>query len=354
MMYVDSYIIEQGGYFMPEEILEKESNPRSNQKLKIIYLMKILMEETDETHDITLQEIVQKLNAYGVTAERKSLYNDIENLRLYGIDIEGVSRDRTYYYKVVNRDFELPELKLLIDAVLCSKFITAKQSQKLINKLKGYVSRYEAIQMQRQVYVNGRVKSENERSFYSVDTIYEAIADNHKISFTYFHYDMSKQKTYAHDKKVYTVSPWAMCWDDEKYYLIAYDDTLEEPSMKHFRVDKMEGVEVLRERRKGNAVFAFMDMSDYTNRMFGMFSGDVRKVELICKNDKADIVFDRFGLDIPVVKVDDDHFKTKVDVAISDLFFGWIMAIPDVKIIGPSDVVDRMREMIEKKREMYQ
>jgi predicted DNA-binding transcriptional regulator YafY len=165
---------------------EEKNNSRCNHKLKTMYLMKILLERTDETHDITLSEIMDELNAYGITAERKSLYSDIENLRLYGMDIIGTQYDRTYHYKVVNRKFELAELKLLVDSVQSAKFITEKKSNELIKKIESLASKYEATQLHRQVNVSGRVKSQNTHIYYNVDAIHEAISNNNRIKFRYF------------------------------------------------------------------------------------------------------------------------------------------------------------------------
>lgn len=329
----------------------RECSPRSNQKLKIMYLMRILMEETDEEHAITLQEIVEKLKSYGVTAERKSLYSDIENLRIFGMDIIGYQMDRTFYYQLVNRDFQLPELKLLVDAVQASRFITAKESQELIRRLAAYASKYQAAQMHRQVYVNGRVKSRNEKNFYSVDDVYTAIGNDCQIEFQYFHYDVNKNEVPAHQGKVYQVSPWAMCWDDEKYYMIAYDQ--EEFRLKHFRVDKMLRTNVLSVKRLGGDVFRKENMAQYTHRLFGMFDGEVRNVELLCHNSMTDVIFDRFGLDTGVQKVDEEHFKARVNVAVSNLFLGWILGLGKVQIVGPEDVVDKMKQQLLKQYGMY-
>ena len=336
---------------IPETKEHRSRQPRSNQKLKIIYIMKILMQETDENHAITLQEIVEKLKIYGVTAERKSLYSDIENLRIFGLDIEGYQMDRTFYYQVVNRDFQLPELKLLVDAVQASKFITEKESKELIKQLEAYVSKYEAVQMHRQVYVKGRVKSRNEKNYYSVDDVYTAIDNDKQISFQYFHYDVNKKEVLAHDGKIYKVSPWAMCWDDEKYYMVAYDEPA--GKIKHYRVDKMLKTKVLEDKRVGKDVFKKEDMSRYTHRLFGMFDGEVKRVELLCDNSMANVIFDRFGLDTKIEKVDADHFIAKVEVAVSNIFLGWIMALDKIKIAGPDDVVDMIKNQIKQQYDIY-
>lgn len=325
--------------------------PRSNQKLKIMYLMKILLDETDETHDITLNEIVKKLEAYNVTAERKSLYDDIENLRQFGFDIIGSQYDRSYHYKIASRDFQLVELKLLVDAVQSAKFITKKKSDELIKKIESFASKYEAKQLHRQVNVNGRVKSMNERVYYSVDTIHDALCKECQIKFQYFSWTVDKKMELKHDGAYYSVSPWALCWDDEKYYLIGYDNR--EMKIKHFRVDKMTNVSTTEEKRLGKESFAEIKMSEYTNKLFGMFDGDLESVTLLCENHTANVIIDRFGTDIPIIKSDKEHFTVKVKVSVSKIFLGWIMAIPGIKIAAPESTVNMMKDEIKRLQEMY-
>ena len=227
--------------------------------------MKILLEETDEDHDLTLNEIVEKLKAYNVTAERKSLYSDIENLRKYGLDIIGSQYDRTYHYKIGSRQLQLVELKLLVDAVQSARFITEMKSDELIEKLESFTSKYEAKKLARQVNVNGRVKTMNSRTYYSVDKIHQALNEECQITFQYFTWTAEKKMELKHGGAYYSVSPWALCWDDEKYYLIGYDNR--ERKIKHFRVDKMVDVSVIYEDRKGEEAFSEMQMSEYTNRL---------------------------------------------------------------------------------------
>lgn len=328
-----------------------ERGPRNMQKLKIMYILKILQEKTDETHAITLQEIVADLHRYGVTAERKSIYSDLEHLRDFGVDIIGTQKDRTFYYQLGSREFQLAELKLLVDAVSAAKFITKNKSDDMIKKIESFASKHEADQLRRQVSVNGRVKTENKKVFYSVDTIHEAINANKQITFQYFRWNVKKEMELVHDGKIYHVSPWALCWDDEKYYLIGYD--ADDKKMKHFRVDKMTNTDMSEERRAGKDEFDKIKMSDITNRYFGMFEGDVRKVELLCPNYMANVIVDRFGTDVRILKADADTFKAKVDVAITDLFLSWVMALKGVKIIGPEDVVLKMREKVKEQYELY-
>lgn len=325
--------------------------PRLNQKLKIMYLMKILLEETDEDHDLTLNEIVEKLKAYNVTAERKSLYSDIENLRTFGLDIIGMQYGKTYHYKVASRQFQLVELKLLVDAVQSSRFITEKKSDELIGKLESYASKYEAKKLARQVNVNGRVKTMNERIYYSVDKIHEALNEESQIKFQYFTWTADKKMELKHGGAYYSVSPWALCWDDEKYYLVGYDNR--EYKIKHFRVDKMADVSVVYEEREGKEEFSKMQMSEYTNRLFGMFDGNLETVTLLCENHAANVIIDRFGTDIPLMKTDAEHFTVRVRVSVSKLFLSWIMAIPGVKIVAPDRTVDMMKSEIKRLQEMY-
>lgn len=324
----------------------------NNSKLKILYLMKILLEKTDENHSITMPEIVEALAAYGITAERKSLYSDIENLRVYGLDIIGEKENKAFYYRVASRDFELAELKLLVDSVQSAKFITPKKSNDLIRKIEGMASKYEALQLHRQVFVSGRIKSPNESIFYNIDDIHKAIAANAQITFQYFNWNMRKEQELRHDGKLYEVSPWALSCDDENYYLVAFD--AEEDKIKHFRVDKMLHITVTDKRRLGMSRFEEFDMAVYAKQVFGMFGGEEETVQLECADYMAGVIIDRFGKDVNMYPIDDRHFKANVKVALSNQFLSWIMALGDgVKIVGPERVVDRMRAEVQRLAGQY-
>ncbi len=324
----------------------------NNQKLKIIYLMKILLDRTDETHSITMQEIVSLLEIYGIRAERKSIYNDIENLRLYGMDIIGEKRERTYYYHIGNRQFELAELKLLVDSVQSAKFITAKKSNELIKKIEGMASKYEASQLHRQVYVAGRIKTMNESIYYNVDKIHAAIGGNRKITFQYFQWDVQKKMVLRRDGGLYEVSPWALSWDDENYYLIAFDSR--EDKIKHFRVDKMIHIEVTSDKREGRYHFRKFDMAAYARKTFGMFRGEEENVKIICINELAGVMIDRFGKDFSLTPVDEEHFAINVGVAVSRQFLAWVIALGEgVQIVEPQSVIDKMNEEIKRLINQY-
>lgn len=325
----------------------------NNQKLKLLYLIKIFTEDTDDQHALTLPQIVEKLDAYGISAERKTLYQDFELLRDFGFDIIGQQARRNYYYHIGNRRFELPELKLLVDSVQSAKFITDKKSNTLIRKLEGMVSKYEARQLQRQVIISGRIKAMNESIYYNVDKLHQAIGTDCQIRFRYFRWNINKEMELRKDGAWYQVSPWALMWDDENYYLVGYD--AEDGKIKHYRVDKMWRISVADRKREGKEQFKAFNMPRYTKSLFGMFGGEEVKVTLEAENGMVGILLDRFGKDIPIKPVDADHFRTSVVVAVSSQFLGWIMALGDgVKIIGPDKVVARMKEEIRRISKMYE
>lgn len=324
----------------------------SNQKLKLVYLMKILLEKTDETHSITMSEIIDALQAYGIGAERKSLYDDLETLRVYGMDIIGTQEDRKYYYHVGNRQFELAELKLLVDSVQSAKFITEGKSNELINKIEGLASQYEASQLHRQVFVNGRVKTMNESIYYNVDRIHTAIAENSRIRFRYFQWNVDKEMELRHNGAVYEVSPWALSWDDENYYLIAYDSI--QGIIKHFRVDKMLNIESSGEQREGKQMFKSFNMAAYARKTFGMYGGVEEWVRIKCDNSLAGVMIDRFGKDVSMTRLNEKQFVATVDVAVSRQFMAWVIGLGDgAEIIGPESVVDEMRKEIKRLAGQY-
>ncbi len=324
----------------------------SNQKLKLIYLMKILLERTDETHGITMPEMIEALASYGVSAERKSLYNDLENLRVYGLDVIGIQEDRTYSYHIGNRQFELAELKLLVDSVQASKFITAKKSNELIKKIEGLASKYEASQLHRQVFVAGRVKTMNESIYYNVDRIHTAIAENSRITFQYFQWNVDKKMELRHDGAVYEVSPWSLSWDNENYYLIAYDGA--EEIIKHFRVDKMLSIKSNGKEREGRQVFQSFDMAAYARKMFGMYGGEEERVRIECENSFAGVMIDRFGKDVSMIRLDDQKFAVNVEVAVSRQFLAWIIGLGEgVTLAGPERVVEMMNAEIDRLIKQY-
>ena len=324
----------------------------SNQKLKLLYMMEYFLQNTDEEHPVTTAQIINHLAAHDISAERKSIYDDIEALRLFGLDIIRVDSGRSSGYYVAARAFELPELKLLVDSVQSSKFITHKKSSALIKKIETLASIHEARLLSRQVFVKNRIKAMNESIYYNVDEIQAGISSNKKIQFLYFEYNIAKERVYRHNGAIYVVSPFAMTWDDENYYLVAYDSNA--GKIKHYRVDKMDQISVLDEDRDGQEAYNALDMAVYSKKTFGMFTGDDTTVKLRFKNHLAGAVIDRLGRDVFLIADGPDHFTVRTDVVVSPQFFAWVLGFgTEVKIIGPDHIVTAMKDYVCSVAELY-
>ncbi len=309
---------------------------QANQKLKMLYLLEILRRETDEEHPLSLKQIIDLLAQKGVSAERKSLYDDIEQLRLMGEDIITV-RDTTVRYYIGERTLDMPQLRLLVDAVQSSKFITRKKSEELIRRLESLTSRHLAGQLQREVVVSGRIKNMNESIYYNVDSLQSAIAAGRQVTFQYFDWGMDKKQHLRHDGALYTVSPWAMVWDDENYYLVAYDSA--KGSLRHYRVDRMLRIRVTDLPREGEAAFRSQDMGAYSRQTFGMFGGQEQRVTLRCRKRMAGIILDQFGTDTALIPDGEEHFTVHVPVVVSPPFFAWLSGFErDIRLIAPAAV----------------
>ena len=316
-----------------------------NQKLKLLYLAKILSEETDDRHSLTMQDIIAALAAYGVNADRKTLYLDFDELRRFGMDIITTQVGHNHYYHLGSRDFELAELKLLVDSVQSAKFITNRKSADLIRKLSALVSNHEAKYLQRQVVISGRVKTMNESIYYNVDKLHEAIGAKSRIRFKYYQWNVKKEPELRKGGAWYCVSPWALLWDNENYYLVAYDAG--DDKIKHYRVDKMLKISITGDKREGKERFGEFDLARYSRSLFGMYGGEEVRVTLDVRNDMIGVLIDRFGKDLMSTKSDDNSCRTVVEVVVSRQFLGWIMALGDgVRIVGPESVVEQMREEV--------
>lgn len=323
-----------------------------NQKLKLYYLAKIMLEKTDEDHYLTMPEILSALGSYEVTADRKTVYTDLKELEHLGVEVQGEPWGRSYRYHVVGREFEMPELKLLVDAIQSSRFLTARKSNQLIKKLEGLVSVYEAKELQRQVYVSGRIKTMNESIYYTVDAIHSAISRNRKILFQYFQWNVNKEMILRHEGAFYKISPWGLAWDNENYYLVGYDT--EASMIKHYRVDKMLHIRMSDEEREGGEHFKDMDLADYTQKNFGMFGGREEQVALLVNNRLAGVIIDRFGKDVMMIPADQEHFTVHVKVAVSGQFISWVFALgEDARIIGPAEVVERVKQEVHRLNRQY-
>ncbi len=326
--------------------------PKSqNQKLRILYVKDYLLKYTDENHTVTISQIIDYLSSQGIMAERKTIYSDFELLRLYGLDII-MSKGKSTGYFVGNREFELPELKLLVDSVQSSKFITNRKTLSLIKKIENLTNVYDAGSLQRQVYVHNRVKSMNESVFVNVDAISEAITNDKIINFKYYKYNIDKTREFRHDGMVYRISPFALIWDDENYYMLGYDSNAEK--MKHFRVDKMCGIRSTKASREGKNMFKNIDMSSYNTKVFGMYGGKQKKVKMKFENYLIEPVIDRFGRDVFIIDEKDGHFSVTIDAQISPQFYAWVFGFGSAcEILSPIEVREEMKEISLKIAKMY-
>ena len=320
-----------------------------NQKLKLLYLMRLFLERTDEAHPVTVPELIAALGQYGISAERKSLYDDFEALRHFGLDI--VQNGGKYY--VGSRDFELPELKLLVDIVQSSKFITEKKTLSLIKKLEGLASVHDARRLQREVYVRNRVKSMNESVYYNVDEISGAIQQDRAIRFRYFEYTPRKERRFRRDGRFYEASPYALLCDDENYYLLAWDDAAKQ--MKHYRVDKMTAISPKRTARQGKEAFQALDMSAYGKSVFGMFGGAAQQVRIRFAGHLAGAVIDRFGKEVVLAVEDETHFIATLPVVVSPQFFGWVVGFgAEAEVLSPPDVRQELYDYLQNTASLYE
>ena len=316
----------------------------SNQKTKLLHLSRMLLRQTDEEHPLTVPQIIERLAREDIKAERKSIYGDLESLRLFGLDIQS-RKGKVPGWFVGDRDFELPEVKLLMDAVQSSRFITQKKSDALIRKLEGLASLHQAGQLQRQVYVSGRIKVMNESIYYNVDKLHCAIAGQKAITFKYFDYDIARQKVFRQEGRRYMTSPYGLIWNSENYYLVAFDHTHRE--MRHYRVDKMTEIVITSLDREGQDQYPAFQLAEYGQKHFGMYRGPEMRVTLRGRRDKASLVWDRFGQDVILVPDGEEHFTVTLPVVISPQFFGWLLGLDgSVTLVGPKAAVSAYRRRL--------
>ena len=326
--------------------------PKSpNQKLKLLVLLRFLQRQSDEKHPVTLQQMIEELERWDIEAERKSLYDDLEKLRTFGADVVSV-RGRSPGYYLGQRDFELAELKLLVDSIQSSKFVTQRKTLALIRKLEGLCSVHDAQLLERQVYVRGRVKSMNESVYYNVDAISDAISRDRDIRFRYFEFTVSKQRRFRREGGFYRMSPYALIWDNENYYLLAWDAA--ERRFKHFRVDKMAQISPLDSPRAGAEEFRELDMSVYSQQVFGMFAGTAQPVRMRFAAHLAGAVLDRFGKDVMLIPEGEESFTFTAPVAVSPQFFAWIFGFgEEAEILSPPAVREEAGRLAEEIAKRY-
>ena len=314
-------------------------------KKRLLMLIKLLQDHTDEDHPVSTRDIMAYYKENGMSSDRKTLDSDIKLLQEQGFDLIKIKSSPNKYY-IASREFELPELKLLIDAVQSSRFITEKKSRELSKKLAGLASAEQAKELDRYTGVNGRAKSTNEQQLYTVDTITKAINEKKKIRYQYQEYDGKKRKILRNDGEVYVLSPYMLYWNEDFYYVVGYSDKRE--TITAFRVDRIVNIELTDakavKRPKGFKV------SNYSDSIFGMYSGSEAEVELECHNDLMKYIIDRFGEKIKVRPTENGTFLTTVTVQLSPVFYGWVFQFGgEIKIKGPKNAVDQYGKMLKQR-----
>ena len=305
-------------------------------------LLKYLYENTDEEHPISTTELVRIFVAEDAHAKRKTVKDDMDVLVGEGFDVVTV-RGRNNSFFLGTRKFELPEVKLRIDAVSSSRFISAEKSETLINKLTDMVSRHQAEKVCRHLYTAEHVKADNKQIYYIVDAVTDAINEGKKIRFQYFDYDGKKEKCLRHDGAEYSVSPYALVWDDSHYYMCGYSDSKQ--MIVNYRVDRMCNTEIKDE--KAVALPEGFSMDDYVRKQFHMFAGDETEVVLECRDDMMKYIIDQFGEEVETRKVSEDTFQAKVHVADSPTFYGWVFPFEGkIQIVEPEEIREKYRSMV--------
>jgi predicted DNA-binding transcriptional regulator YafY len=319
-----------------------------DQKLRMMLILKILQEETDREHTISITELADRLKSYKIKFERKAIYSDFEVFREAGLSI-GQTKGHRFGYYWDNHVLELAELKILIDAVQSFRFLTGRKTRQMINKLKYLAGPYDTLRLEEQVREKGRVKAQNEQVFMAIPRLFDAIADNKQVSFKYFEYTLTKTLRHRRNGHVYTVSPYALHQDNDYYYLICHNP---ERGIVHFRVDKIAEIEVLEDDSK--PLPEDFDLVTYTQQMISMYGGELETVTIEFANDLIGVVIDRFGTDIDLARVDENHFSTKLQVGISPTFFSCLFLFGDqAKITAPEHVVDQVRNQVKELCELY-
>ena len=325
-----------------------------NQSLRTLYVMDYLLRYTDEKHPCTCAELIAMLEKkdalMGVTIGRKSIYSDISTLGPDGFGLDIISSNGKYY--IASRDFELEEVELLLDVVQSANFITEKKSRNLVKKLENLASAHEAKTLNRKIHIFNRVKTQNEKVFYNIASLSRAINSNVAVQFKYFKYDVSKLRKYGRSGGSYTVSPFALFWGEQNYYLLAYSHADRE--LRHYRIDRIEGITVTGMPREGHEEYGKIDIATYPPKVFYAFRGPEYQVTLRCKNMFSEAVLDRFGRNVMLIPDGDEHFTVTVDILESPQFYAWLTGFGDgVEVVSPAAVRDGMTAHLEKILRQY-
>ena len=325
--------------------------PKSdNQKLKIFYIRDFLEKNSHESKPVRASELVEMLEKqHDIRCDRKTIYSDIAALQDYGLDIVAIPGKNGGYY-MASRNFDLPELKLLIDAVQSSRYLTEKKSRELIEKLCDQCSIHDARLIRRTVMVSGRVKSMNESIYNNVDYIQEAIAQNAQISFRYFDWDLQGKRRYR--EKAYLASPYGLCQDNDNCYLLAWSERY---GVTQYRVDRMSHIQITDKSRIPCPELTGKAFTEHANRLFQMFSGENSNVKLRFHKNLVNVVIDRFGTDTMLIpEPDGDHFTFTVNVAVSPMFLSWVIGFGDLaRILWPQSAIDACKELCSQVTDQY-
>ena len=327
----------------------------ASSKIKTLLIFKYLNEYSDENNPLSTTELISLLEKDGISCERKSIYTDIKTLNLVGFDIlTAMSPKRGFF--LASRTFELAQVRLLIDAVTSAGFITPNKTRDLVNKLEGLVSKNEANELVSQVYVDSNAKCDNEEIYYVIDALHDAIIEHRKVKFKYKRRNIDKENKRSYTERIFKVSPYALIWKDDHYYLVCNNEKYD--NLMNLRLDRMRKIEQLDERARDISEVSeyenFIDVADYTSKMFNMFSGTNDNVRLVCHLDIREEIMDRFGAKIPLVAVDSNHFETTINAAVSEGLVSWIMNFGDkIKVVEPQSLADSVKDRAERIAAMY-
>ena len=318
---------------------------KNEKKSRVLNIKRFLEKHTDEQNPATMQDILDGLKAKGIPASQKSVNQDLGQLIESGMDVVCNEGHRHEYF-VGERHFELPELKLLIDAVSASAFISSKKSAALIEKLKAFASRHQARELSRHLHVNRQNKTVNEQTYVTVDLLNKAIAEKKQVTFMYYEYNQQKQKMYKHNRHIYSFSPYEMLWNSDKYYTLGFSD--KHGKVIAFRVDRIASPKL--SDKPATPKPADFDIGQYAKSVFQMYEGAaLQKVTLKCENDLMKSVIDRFGEEIETCILDGSHFEAIAEVSPSPTFYGWVFSFGGrMRITAPESAVSEYRALAEK------
>ncbi len=328
-----------------------------NTKLKLLYLSDILNEKTDDMHTLSANELCEKLNALGVDAERKSIYNDIETLKDYGLDVILSNQKNMRGYFIGSRKFELAELRLLLDAVQAANFISPKKTRVLVKKIESFASEHQAKVLHGQVYVDNRPKCKNEELYYSISALDSAINSGNKVQFVYSRRTITENFRKSTSERLFTVSPYALIWSDDHYYLVCNNEKYD--NLMNLRIDRIKRVSVLDEKsRSFSEVSDYkrkFDSADYASKLFNMYSGEPKPVELICENDMLEPILDRFGENARMQRYGETHFLVRTNACVSDGLISWVLQFGKrIEVKSPNDLKNAVKQKAYEICELYE